>query len=321
MATDFDPRTAPTETKTETVVHADATPSTHTAQQQSTHSTIPGQTIKTSTTTRPTGFAHTPAAKLPSFTTQHPPEGSNIGRYISIVAIILLVILLMYQVISKGGMRSQIHKLESEKAALSTQVAQLQKEVENLQLAARQTPATTSNPGSTTQPVQTTNPPGTLSLLSYPVLYRENNYQKIAQTVSVTSTAQVSGVFLRGRAGKGSSGQLTLYENPDLGRLGEAKVVGRRSFDTGKIPADQNFLVQFQSPVELRANTRYVLVVETTKKDAEGMIAYRASTPTAPGTMWVYSRSLAESGAVLSQDFTWQEIPGFDLFFELRGAE
>jgi hypothetical protein len=37
--------------------------------------------------------------------------------------------------------------------------------------------------------------------------------------------------------------------------------------------------------------------------------------------MWVYSRKLTESGEVLAANFSWQEIPGYDLFFELRGVE
>ena len=308
--------------KDETVVHAGTThshatrPSTTTTSSTSTTttaSTAPAGT-KTSSSTRPAGFVRTPSSALPSFSTKLEPEGSSLGRYITIGAIVILVILLIFQIASKGGLRGQIRVLESDNKELTEQVASLQAEL------ARTPTAPTSNapaPGSTTGSTTT----GTLSLMTYPVLFRENNFQKIAQTISVSSNAKIGGVYLRGVAGKGSAGQVAIYESPNFGRLANTKPLVKRSFDTSKIPADQPFSVKFDKPIELKTGVGYLLVVETTKKDASAEIAYRSATSSAPGTMWVYSRKLAEAGTVLSSEFSWQEIPGYDLFFELRGAE
>lgn len=297
----------------ETVVHAAGRTETV---DQAAHQTTP----RVSGSTRPTGFVRTPTAAQPSaFSSQHQPEASSLSRYVSIGIIILLVILLIYQVATKGGLRNQVRTLESENETLTTKTAELQKEVDRLS-AVQPVPGTTTQQPATTQPATAVDG-GTLTLYTYPILYRENMYQKIAQTISVTTTAKISGVHLRGAAGTGSAGQVTIYESPNLGRLNDTQPLIKQSFDTSKIPVNQAFAVQFQKPLELKAGVDYLLVVETTKPDAQAQIAYRSATTTAPGTMWVYTRKLAENEQVLSADFSWQEIPGYDLFFELRGVE
>lgn len=277
-------------------------------------STPMGETPRKTTATRPQGFVHTPTAALPTFSTKHVPESSQMGRYISFGVIALLVLLLIFQLISKSSLRRQVRSLESQNATLTERVTSLQQQLE--------TGAPTTPPGTTsTPPIVNPSTSPTLSLFTYPILFRENNFQKIAQTISVATTANISGVVLRGLAGSGSAGQVSIYESPNFGRLDSTKPIVKRSFDTSKIPADQPFSVQFQKPIELRSGVGYLLVVETTNKNASADIAYRTATPTAPGTMWVYSRRLSEAGSVLSNDFSWQELPGYDLFFELRGAE
>lgn len=299
----------------ETVVHAAGRTETVNHAEDQTMPRVGGST-------RPTGFARTPTAHQPSaFSSQHQPETSSLGRYISIGIIIVLVILLIYQVATKGGLRNQVRTLESENETLITKTAELQKEVDRLSAIQPDPATTTQQPAATTQPATATGDGGTLTLYTYPILYRENTYQKIAQTISVTTTAKISGVHLRGAAGTGSAGQVAIYESPNLGRLNDTQPLVRQSFDTSKIPVNQAFAVQFQKPIELKASVGYLLVVETTRQDAQAQIAYRSATTTAPGTMWVYSRKLSENEQVISADFSWQEIPGFDLFFELRGVE
>lgn len=308
-----------THQQSETVVHGGGSAAAQTHHPAGHQAVAAHQTVRTASSTRPAGFVHTPTAKLPSFSsTQHVPEGSNLGRFISIGVIVLLVILLIYQVASKGGLRSQVRTLESEKASLTTQVTALQQEVDRLKTTA---PAVTAAAATTTQPATTVVQGQPLTLFTYPVLYRENQYQKIAQTISVTTASKISGVYLRGTAGAGSAGQVAIYESPNMGNLDAGRAIAKQAFDTGKIPLNQSFSVQFQKPVDLKAGVGYVLVVETTKKDAQALVGYRSAVATAPGSMWVYSRKLTESGEVLAANFSWQEIPGYDLFFELRGVE
>ena len=307
--------------KDETVVHAGTThshatrPSTTTTSSTSTTTTASTAPAgpKTSASTRPAGFVRTPSSALPSFSTKLEPEGSSLGRYITFGVIGILVILLIFQIASKGGLRGQVRVLESDNKELTDQVTSLQAELAR----------TPTAPASSVPATNTSGTPamGSLALITYPVLFRENNFQKIAQTISVSSNAKIDGVYLRGVAGKGSAGQVAIYESPNFGRLASTKPLVKRSFDTSKIPADQPFSVKFDKPIELKTGVGYLLVVETTKKDASAEIAYRSATSSAPGSMWVYSRKLAEAGTVLSSEFSWQEIPGYDLFFELRGVE
>ncbi len=312
MANEPSSASSSTSTTSETVVHEEGTHRpTHTPHPATSQRPTTGPTTSPSST-RPTGFVRSPLNQSSSgILSGQEPESSNIGRFISIGVIVILVLLLIYQIASKAGLRGQVRSLEAENASLASQVESLQQN--NTQ--------STSGAATITPSPAVSESPTALSLLTYPVLYRENAYQKIAQTISVTSAAKVSGVLLRGNAGKGSAGQVAIYESPNLGRLDDAKPLAKRAFDTSKIPSGQTFSVKFQKPIELKTGVGYLLVIETTKKDAEAQIGYRAATSTAPGSMWVYTRKISDSGQVITNDFSWQEIPGYDLFFELRGEE
>ena len=302
---------------TDIPINTDESVHTHsTSQQPGSAAGRPGSSRQsfssaTNRSTRPQGFAHTPSAKLPSFTSvKHEPESSALGRYISYGVIGILIILLIFQVASKGGLRTQVRTLQAENDQLTDQVAQLQATVANQETTTKPTDAMTT----------TSNSPATV-LQTYPIQYRENQYQKIGQTISTTTTAKISGVTLRGIPGSGSAGQLALFKKPNTGALDSGRALVTQSFDTSTIPSDSTFFVEFKKPVTLEAGTQYFLVVATTKKDARAEIGYQNAIATAPGTMWVYSRRLTEAGEVLSNNFSWQEVPGYDLFFQLQGGQ
>lgn len=270
---------------------------------RSSGSSHPSPSTKPATASRSTGFVRTPATPLPTFSAQHEPESSNMGRYVTIGTIAVLVILLIFQVISKSRLRSQVETLEAQNTALSQQVAL--------------TPTVTPPALTNLEGAQA----GSLQLITYPILYREKQYQKIAQTISVTTDTKIAGISLRGTPGEGSAGQVAIYEAVTPSQINTRKDLVKQSFDTSKLTLDPSFFVEFKRAVELKAGVGYTVVVETTNRNTVANIAYRLATSTAPGTMWVYSRKLSDTGEVLSQDFTWQEISGYDLFFELRGAE
>lgn len=271
---------------------------------------------KTTKTTRPTSTfsARAAATPLPKFPTSKPyvAEPSHLGRYITYGVIGLLVVLLVFQIISKSSLRRQVSSLESQIETLNERAATLQRQI----VAQDGNPTPAVIPGTTEIPQ-----PETLTLITYPVMYREGDYQKIAQTIQVTSANSIGSVVLRGVAGEGDDGQVAIYESDDFYNLDDEKPIANESFDTGAIPAGQPFSVEFSRGVDLEPGKRYILVVETTNRNASADIGYRTATSTAPGTMWVRSRRLSESGEVLSNEFSWQEMPGYDLFFELHAAE
>lgn len=254
---------------------------------------------------RPAGFVRTPGPKLPSIPASA-PESSNLGRYITIGVIVVLVLLLIYQIASKAGLRSQVKTLENENKALKTQ------------LAAKPSPVSTPAPAA---PAANTTPNGTLNLITYPILYREQDFQKIAQTISVGTDTAITSVIIQGTTGKGTSGQLAIYEAASPKSLSNSKALVKQAFAPEKMVTNQPFVIDFKKAVTLKAGVNYVLVLETTKKDTEAFVAYRSATTTAPGVMSVFSRTLSPSGSIVSQDFSWQELPGYDLYFLLRSDQ
>lgn len=310
MATDqFSPATGAKPVPTPQA-HAGSTHAASSHSATTTHSTATAKATPTPTP-RPTGFVRTPAAPLPSFSAQHEPESSNIGRYVTIGVIGVLIILLVFQVVSKSRLRRQVQTLEEQNTALSQQAS----------VTPTTAPTATTTPTEIRVVTPTTSDTNVLQLLTYPVLYREKQYQKIAQTIGVTTNAKISGVSLRGIAGQGSAGQVAIYEGSTPAQINTRKDIVKQSFDPAQLSLTTGYLVQFKRDIELKAGVAYVLVIETTNRDTQAQIAYRAAAATAPGGMWVNSRKLSATGDVLEQDFTWQEIPGYDLFFELRGAE
>lgn len=281
------------------------------AQKTTTHSTT---SEKKSTRPTSTFSARATATPLPKFPTSKPyvPEPSHLGRYISYGVIALLVVLLIFQIISKSSLRRQVSSLESQIETLNERAATLQR-----QLASQDGTAAVAVIPGTTEVAQ----PETLALITYPVMHREGDFQKIAQTIQVTSASTVGNVVLRGVAGEGDDGQVAIYKSDDFYNLDDQRPIASESFDTGAIPAGQPFTVEFSRGVDLEQGKRYILVVETTNRNASADIGYRTATPTAPGTMWVRSRRVSEAGEVLSNGFSWQEMPGYDLFFELHAAE
>ncbi len=108
MANEPSAASSSTSTTSETVVHEEGA-------HRPTHTPHPATSQRPTTgpsSSRPTGFVRSPLNQSSSgILSGQEPESSNIGRFISIGVIVILVLLLIYQIASKAGLRGQVRSL------------------------------------------------------------------------------------------------------------------------------------------------------------------------------------------------------------------
>lgn len=240
--------------------------------------------------------------------TETEPQGSKMGMYITIAVITILGLIVIFQVISKSSLSNKVRTLETQAKQLADQNLALLLENKQCQVSSTTTSSTTTG-GTTVTTAE-----------YYPVMYHDGNSQKTAQTFQLDQLVSIAGVYLKSNGGLGKKGQVSLYQGDSPANVGGFnRAIVQQKFDPSQMPVGGTFTVPFQKPVDIKANTSYVVMVEVTDKDSRAHVGYAGDVNPA-GTMWAFARKLNEAGEVIDDKFTWQQLPQNDLTIDLKAA-
>lgn len=238
-----------------------------------------------------------------SFSTELEPQKSRLGLYITVGVIGILLLLLIFQVLSKSGLNAQIRQLEKENAELEEQ---LQAAQQNTQ----QVPQATNN----------TAPSGnTMNISYYPVRYRNDIRQQVGQLYAPSTNVKLTAVYFHGNGGSGENAEFAIFETSNPTTLSESQRPSTsKLFNASKIPINQRFAIQLDRPFELKAGKSYLFVVRPSSTNAVANIGFTDSTSTANGTMWVHALRVNQKGVELDTKPSWQTIPNSDMLLDLK---
>lgn len=248
-----------------------------------------------------------PRVRQTTLTTDLEPERSHFGTYITVGAIIFLLIFGLWQLFSKSGLKRQVNELQRENSNLREQITQLQ---------AQPTPQPLPTPVSVITP-----PPQPTASTYYPVLYRNAIRQQIGQLITAPTDASIVAITLRGNGGLGDNAELAIFQTDDPTKITETnRPAVSKLFNASQIPVGQPFALQLDKPYELDAGKKYFIVVRPSSTNAQANIGYSAA-EAGSGEMWVYTRKVSTTGEVLDTNPSWQMIPNVSLTADLRISE
>jgi hypothetical protein len=256
------------------------------------------------TTTHPTAF-----------TTHLEPQSSKVGTYVSIGAIVVLIILLIFQIISKNNISAQLRQANKDNDALSARVAELE-----TQISASTTNTTQSSSDSSTQPINDSSnslwsaTPGSSTQNFYTVRYHNNVRQQIGQFLLIGSDTNIDLVYLRGNGGTGENAELAIFNIDDPNLLTEStRPLATKLFDASKVPSDgQQFALKLDKPIKLEGGKRYLFAIRPSNSSAQVSIGFTQS-DTIGGSAWIHSIARDSVGNALSDKPAWHHLPSADM--------
>jgi len=151
----------------------------------------------------------------------------------------------------------------------------------------------------------------------FPVKFISWQSQKLGQSFQLNDERTISKLILKGSFGVGGDLIITIHEliGPEAVEL--SSPIGSGTFAATDIIKEKEFIVEFEEPIILEAETKYMFVVEVENRKTQAGIGFAEADIYENGKMYRYTPLYGGNGELLDPRHSWQPRNSYDVIFRL----